>query len=510
MHIASSFFGIFQPELYSGDITVNTQVIQQPQQPLGLPKSDVPHPVVLNTPKPPPITDLSVDFPETTIDAHAPGWTLFHNLYMSNGTLYVVSSHPYSDFPDINLMTSTGLAAENTPENIAARMPTSQELDFITPEEARTRWGPIPSQPRSKNRVWNVQGNTLLSNDPSQFLDHYYHFCAELMLGAWAFWQGAHGAKVDPKRAELTTAPPFTRAIFAHADADGWRDRPGFNSYFLRASFPSLTVEVQADWQDRVAATSAVGDYARTWHFDSVLLSDRSAAFRGVICGTQVHRTAGEAFHFMRNNGNLTRWWWEPVRRAVLRFASVDQRVLEVGVRAQIESEKAKIDGLAGSRSQRQDVVVTYIDRQGVRRHLIDEDHERLVAALHQMCAIKGWELNIVQAEKLTKEQQLNLAARTTVLLGVHGNGLTHLIMMSPTPISTVIEMFFPGGFAHDYEWTARALGHKHFAVWNDTYHTYPNLPHVDYPEGFQGTEIPVHAENVINIIESRVAGSLS
>ena len=42
--------------------------------------------------------------------------------------------------------------------------------------------------------------------------------------------------------------------------------------------------------------------------------------------------------------------------------------------------------------------------------------------------------------------------------------------MMSPTPISTVIEMFYPGGFAHDYEWTARALGHKHFAVWNDTY----------------------------------------
>jgi hypothetical protein len=42
--------------------------------------------------------------------------------------------------------------------------------------------------------------------------------------------------------------------------------------------------------------------------------------------------------------------------------------------------------------------------------------------------------------------------------------------MMSPTPISTVIELFYPGGFAHDYEWTARALGHKHFAVWNDTY----------------------------------------
>ena len=54
-------------------------------------------------------------------------------------------------------------------------------------------------------------------------------------------------------------------------------------------------------------------------------------------------------------------------------------------------------------------------------------------------------------------------------MLGVHGNGLTHLVMMPPTRVSAVIEMFIPGGFAHDYEWTTRALGMRHFAVWNDT-----------------------------------------
>jgi len=42
--------------------------------------------------------------------------------------------------------------------------------------------------------------------------------------------------------------------------------------------------------------------------------------------------------------------------------------------------------------------------------------------------------------------------------------------MMPITPISTVIELFYPEGYAHDYEWTTRALGMKHFAVWNDTY----------------------------------------
>ena len=413
MHIASSVFGGLNPGIYSGDIIVNTQVNQHAPPPAQQPEITI----VAAPPKAPaapPTVDVAYDFTETTIDSHAPGWTMFRNLYMSNGTLFVVSRYPYTHFPDINLITSTGLAAENTPENIAARMPTSKDLDFITPEQARARWGPIASKPRSTNRVWNVHGNTILWNDPSQFLDHYYHFCAELLFGTWAFWQGAHNAKVEPKHAELTSAPTFTRAIFAHAKAEGWRDRPGFNSYFLRSAFPSLTVEVQSDWEDRIAATSAGGDHARAWHFDTVLFADRSAAFRGVVCGTQVHRTAGEAFHHMRNKGNLTRWWWEPVRRGVLKFAGVDQRVTEIGVRAQIEAEKAKAD-VGGVRPPRRDVVITYIDRQGVRRHLIEEDHKQLVDALHELCAVKGWELNIVQAEKLTKDQQVDLAARTTV-----------------------------------------------------------------------------------------------
>lgn len=37
-------------------------------------------------------------------------------------------------------------------------------------------------------------------------------------------------------------------------------------------------------------------------------------------------------------------------------------------------------------------------------------------------------------------------------MLGVHGNGLTHLLWMPPTPRSAVIEMFFVGGFARDCE----------------------------------------------------------
>jgi len=41
---------------------------------------------------------------------------------------------------------------------------------------------------------------------------------------------------------------------------------------------------------------------------------------------------------------------------------------------------------------------------------------------------------------------------------------------MNPNRYSTVMEIFFPGGFAHDYQWTTRALGMSHIAIWNDTY----------------------------------------
>lgn len=39
------------------------------------------------------------------------------------------------------------------------------------------------------------------------------------------------------------------------------------------------------------------------------------------------------------------------------------------------------------------------------------------------------------------------------------------------------------------------------------SHHTYPNKPDVDYPEGFQGNEIPVYGPGIAQLIEDRVAG---
>ncbi|RDB23569.1 hypothetical protein Hypma_009271 [Hypsizygus marmoreus] len=471
-------------------------------------------PLPTNTPTPltsdvQSVVDTGKELPHTSIVSHAPGWTLFRNLYMSNGTLYILSSN--RSFPVIRMMASVALFALNTPENIAAREPTPHTMDYITPEEALKRWGGNPDR-GEKNRVWTIEGNTLLFNDPRQFLRHYYHFVAELFFGAWSFW---HGAWSPPSTAPSTAyalshpAPPtIHRAIFAHSNADGWRDDPGFNAYFLRAAFPSLTVEVQEDWTDRVALTA---DTTRAWHFPIVLLADRSAAHRGPICGSQTQRTASEAWEYMKQSnklmGDRVGGWWEPVRQSIWRFAGVDAGVTgkQVVPAAQVAGD-TKQNELALPMPDK--VVITYISRQGVaRRKLIQEDHDGLVVALKELAKRKGdsWELVILHAEKMTKDEQVKAAARTTILLGVHGNGLTHLVFMKPTRASAVIELFYPGGFAHDYHWTSRALGMDHYAVWNDKYFTHPNEPNVDYPEGFQGNYIPVHGPTVAKLIEDHV-----
>jgi hypothetical protein len=107
----------------------------------------------------PPSLNLEQDLPATSITYHAPGWTLFRNLYMSNGTLYILSSDQ-SLFPEIRMITSTGLFADNTPENIAAREPTAANMDFITPEEAQRRWGGNAIR-GEKHRVLSVEGNSV-------------------------------------------------------------------------------------------------------------------------------------------------------------------------------------------------------------------------------------------------------------------------------------------------------------------------------------------------------------
>ncbi|KZV67294.1 hypothetical protein PENSPDRAFT_635987 [Peniophora sp. CONT] len=397
--------------------------------------------------------------PHTKLIAHVPGWTLFDRLYMLNGTLYIVTDTP-SVIPERRFIISTGRDIANGAEEVAARLPTDKELKVIGSNEAKRLFG------GGANRI---DGVTWFANDPKQFVTHYYHWAAELFFGfARAY------AALDPLIPSDGTSrlPPPRRMIFTHLPASHWRDYASMNQWVLRTAFPSVAMEFNQDWSDRSQSLSP-------FVFDRIIIADRSAAMIGDNFG-RTQRTASEPQALPGSPH-----WWNVYRNNIIETSGLER------------------DEGAGTLGK---PVVTYISRQGWgRRMLIQEDHERLVEELYKLRDMYGWEVNVVLMDKMSRAEQLRLSGRTTIMLGVHGNGLTSLLWMKPTPRSTVMEFFFPGGFAHDYEYTTRALGMMHYGFWGDSAFTRPDVPPVAYPDGFQGNEIPIDGALVARLIHERL-----
>ncbi|KAL4064269.1 hypothetical protein V8B97DRAFT_1875995 [Scleroderma yunnanense] len=392
--------------------------------------------------------------PQTSIVIHAPGWTIFDNLYVMNGTVFVVTDVPQT-IPPRERLTSTGIEIKGDPELVAARFPTDRELRIISPEEAIRLFG---------SGATLIDGVTWMVNDPPQFIRHYYHWVAELLFGFWRTYSSLDLSIPDSGISALS-APH--RIWFVHLDADHWRDPARLNQWVLRSAFPSLTADYSDDWIERA-------ELGRPFLLDRVLLSDRAASMQGKHFD-EAGRPLAEAcllpgsFH-----------WWSPIARNAMQFAGL-------------------ID--EPSISATSPPVITYISRQ-VRggRMLVPEHHDHLVEELYALRDRYGYEVNVVTMERLSREEQIKLAARTTIMMGVHGNGMTSLVWMKPSPHTTVMEFYIPGGFTSDYQYTAYALGITYYGWWGNVSFTSDNLPRRAYPEGFHGKQIPIDGTAVAKV----------
>ncbi|KZT58679.1 hypothetical protein CALCODRAFT_432171 [Calocera cornea HHB12733] len=413
----------------------------------------------------------------SNVVSHAPGFTIFENLYFLNGTAYLVSSDPES-FPARNLITGSGFGIYNSPEEVAAREPTDKDMQIISPQRARELFA---------DAAVRLHGTSWWTNDPAQFIAHYYHFSAELMFGLWRTY-----ASLDPSITPLgqTRLPAPRRWLFPHVPADKWRDYASMNQYVLFASFPSTQLLFQQDIAD-------MADTSKVYVLERVVYSDRSAAIRGEGWLPK-QRMAALAF-----SHESVRNWWAPIRSNVVRFAGGDLNpFMRPHPPPPAPGQPPPVNDQPEDKP-----VITYVSRQTWgRRMLLQDDHDRFVAALGRLSEMYGYEVNVVNMDKLTRDEQIKLAGRTTIMCGVHGNGLTSLLWMKPTPRTTVMEFFMPQGWAFDYQWTASALGMTHYGWWNDTYVTGPGIPtHTNYVDGFQGNEIPLDGEAVARAIHERL-----
>ncbi|KAJ6614757.1 hypothetical protein B0H10DRAFT_2043945 [Mycena sp. CBHHK59/15] len=388
----------------------------------------------------------------TTIpgNAHVNGFTVLDNIYLRNGTFYVVTPDPAS-LPPRNRLLSRPIPRGPGVEIEA----TDEHLQFIHPDQVADVLGTF---------ITRVKGFSVVLYDPAQFTKHFYHWFGEIILGAWRVYSHIllEGA---------SSLPLPRRFILPFIENEEWRDKPSIDGPLMRAAFPDAAIEQAGYWNDLARLGTAVV-------FDRIMLVNRNTAHTHPFGGVWFKMIAGTM------NVSAPADFWAPVRESVWR-----------------NTFGARVPAAARP-------LVTYISRQGGGRRLEAQDHEALVAALDGLAAEGICDFRLAAMERMPLREQIELAARSTILVGVHGNGLTHQLWMPPSRLSTTIEILVPKGYVFDYEMLARNMGHRHYAVWNDTFLTYePGTYHkgVNYPPGFHGI-ISAHGPTIAQIIRDRLS----
>jgi hypothetical protein len=259
-------------------------------------------------------------------------------------------------------------------------------------------------------------------------------FAAELLVGLWRTYSSLDTTITS---AGTTHLPSPARMMFPHCEAGKWNDYAKMNSFLSRAIFPSMSYEYASDFTDRA-------DTGRAFVFERVVFADRAAAFRGKEF-QHYWRTASEAVQLQ-----ASRYWWAPVRKNLLEFVganSLDALALagehghgggvhgvaveeenwktweeedvekeEEEEEAEAEKEEEALEKINAKLAKSGKPVITYVSRQDWgRRMLLPEAHKGLVEALNALGEKYGWEVNVVAMDKLTRDEQIRLAGRTTV-----------------------------------------------------------------------------------------------
>lgn len=230
---------------------------------------------------------------------------------------------------------------------------------------------------------------------------------------------------------DTLTAP--RRFIFPHIYQANFTDYSGLSEYITRAIFPSMAFEYKETWDDRNGT-------ARPFVFERLVIGDRIAAEHSEQWAG-LYKYAAPAFQLPGSGVNF----WSPLRRALVQYIGQGYTLPDM---VDVPSVSKK------SKAERKKTVITYVSRQNWgRRTLNPKDHDNLVKALKGLERRHGYEVNVVSMDELSRKDQLVLASRTTVMMGVHGNGLTHAVWMDPSRRPALFEFFADKGVSYDYEY---------------------------------------------------------
>ena len=124
----------------------------------------------------------------------------------------------------------------------------------------------------------------------------------------------------------------------------------------------------------------------------------------------------------------------------------------------------------AGKRRIFKIIRIGYIDRQNAGRCLPRAFHKEIVARLQQLQKHSPYsdvviEFHHLHMETLAPVEQIRIAASLDVLIGAHGNGLSHMFFMKPG--GAVLEIFWEFSFQFDYATAAHMMRHEYLCIYN-------------------------------------------
>jgi len=401
---------------------------------------------------------------ETTIpgSAYTQGITVLDNLYLRNGTLFVLTVDQ-SKFPSKAEMMGEPIVRLDLDS-------AAQDLQFLH-----------PSTKILGQRAIRISGLSVIVLDRPSVMNNFYSWWAEIVLRAWRIY-----SKLTAEQRYLPIPSRFILPAVAHGE---WRDDSKLTGPLMRVGFPSTAIEQSDYWRDLINLNATV-------IFDRVILISREAATKNSNAGFWSQPSKGA------RQSEVPSGFWEPIRQSVVQNTLgclPDNRDVILG--------KVRVGGHSTK------PLVTYIVNQHATPRLNDNDHKALIDALRALERSKVCDFHVLDMERASLEEQIEYVSKSTILVGVHGIGLTHQLWMPPSPRSTLLEIIWPNAsYAYDHRVIAGILGHKHYIVWNDTLLASPEgsydkvVQNNDLAEELYSDVIPVYGPAVARLIKDRLS----
>lgn len=266
----------------------------------------------------------------------------------------------------------------------------------------------LQSKKNSLKRSKMIPGTTLIlsaSDEMKSMQAHYFHFCEEFLLG-WSAYRHLG-------------CPPIETIVYP--DIDNWKGRfHDISAKIITSVLPNVQVISASEFK------SLSKKYLL--QFENAIIVDR---------------------HTCHKNDEVNKF-----NKMVLAHKNYIKKEYVREIRDSV------LETLRTYDTPNTKPYITYIMRKSYR-YLEPEFEKKLLSQIQEQ--FPQYRLNPVWLENYTFSEQMQIIRNTKVLIGAHGNGLTHQLFLPSN--SLVIEIFPEDAYANDYQLLSQLSGHTYFGL---------------------------------------------